>query len=130
MLAGILLLFPRDRANASEILTGFAFAALYMMNPAWAMIGSLPTLLSGSNSLKKLDQMGVAFHQSDTGTGTSTARPAAPLVDKLELTNVRFSYELKTASSTSARSTSSSIAAKSFFLSAATAAARRRSSNC
>jgi putative ATP-binding cassette transporter len=93
MLAGILLLFPRDRANASEILTGFAFAALYMMNPAWAMIGSVPTLLAGANSLKKLDEMGLAFRDPGAENDARAARPAAPLADKLELANVRFRYE-------------------------------------
>src|SRR5690606_14188502 len=38
MLAGILLLFPRDLPNSTEILAGFAFAALYVMTPVWALI--------------------------------------------------------------------------------------------
>jgi putative ATP-binding cassette transporter len=91
MLAGVLFFFPRDLENSAEILTGFAFAALYMMNPVWAIIGALPTLASGATALKKLDEIGLAFRSADEPA--AAARPTTPRVDTIELDGVAFSYD-------------------------------------
>jgi putative ATP-binding cassette transporter len=90
MLAGVLFFFPRDGANAAEVLTGFAFAALYMMTPMWALLGALPTLAVGATSLAKLEEIGLAF--TGFGTGTDVAARPAAATERVELVGVEFNY--------------------------------------
>lgn len=93
MLAGVLFFFPRDRADASEILTGYAFAALYMMNPVWAIIGALPTLAAGATALRKLDEVGLAFGEAEPALA-APARAPVDQVDRIELAGVTFAYDV------------------------------------
>lgn len=91
MIAGILFLFPRDGSMSTEVLSGYIFAALYVMAPIWSIIGSIPTFMSGQVSLGKLEELGVLL-TSDRDE-ESRALPDLAKNIELELSDVRFQYE-------------------------------------
>lgn len=90
MIAGILFLFPRDELGSTEVLSGYIFAALYVMAPIWSIIGSIPTFMSGQVSLGKLEELGVLL-DADQGEHDFLPDPARNV--ELELSNVEFRYE-------------------------------------
>lgn len=61
-LIGLLLFVFADTAKLPpESLTGYVFAILYMMNPIWGIIGTLPAVSRGQISLEKLEELGVSL---------------------------------------------------------------------
>ncbi len=91
MIAGILFLFPRTGAESNEVLTGYIFAALYVMTPIWSIIGSIPTFMNGQVSLGKLEELGVLLDTKQSDRHESL--PGCTDNVALGLSNVRFQYE-------------------------------------
>lgn len=91
MIAGILFLFPRDGSASIEVLSGYIFAALYVMTPIWAIVGSIPTFMSGQVSLGKLEELGVLLATDQDED--SLAQPSRATNVELELSDVSFHYE-------------------------------------
>ncbi len=94
LLAGVMLFyFPRVNPDSSRVLTGFMFAALYMMAPVWGIIGSLPTLARGQVSLQKIQELGISL-TSDAGREPFSAAGFTVLESPdLELKGVEFRYQ-------------------------------------
>jgi putative ATP-binding cassette transporter len=90
-LGGMLLFFPRDTPNATEVLTGFAFAALYVMTPVWGIIGVLPTVTAGVASLRKIEEIGLTLSTRSEAL-TEDSVPGSEDVKSIELANVEFGY--------------------------------------
>ena len=62
VLIGLLLFIaPAVAKLSTEALTGYVFAALYMMTPTWALIATLPTFLRGRVSLAKIRELGASL---------------------------------------------------------------------
>lgn len=71
-LVGMLLFgAPALTTLPTTTLTGYVFAALYMMAPMWALVGAVPTFLRGQVSLAKLREL-------DATLDTVAPRRAAP----------------------------------------------------
>jgi putative ATP-binding cassette transporter len=89
MVAGALFFFPRNDPESSEILTGYIFAALFVMTPIWSIIGSIPVFLAGGVSLSKIDELGISLEAHG-----NPPLDMPPLQERpnLELRNVEFDY--------------------------------------
>ena len=93
LIGAILLVFPDLFEVPAESLTGFVFAVLYLMNPIWAVIGTMPTLIRGQVALDKIEELGLAFESlEDPQTTDARFHPAALQYASLELEGVVFSY--------------------------------------
>lgn len=96
LLIGLLLLvFPALLPLSPESLTGFVFAMLYLMNPVWAIIGSLPVVSRGQVALSRIQALGMSLEtpgphavQADAGVSGS------PMSDVLHLEGVTFAYDV------------------------------------
>ena len=61
-LIGMLLFTaPSIDTLSTEALTGYVFAALYMMNPIWALIGAVPTFMRGRVALTRIRDLGATL---------------------------------------------------------------------
>jgi putative pyoverdin transport system ATP-binding/permease protein len=93
-LIGLLLfLTPAIAKLSTEELTGYVFAALFMMTPTWAVLGTIPTLLRGRVSLEKIRDLGASLDSADEGSGSSASRPVETPV-RIELERATFVYPL------------------------------------
>jgi putative ATP-binding cassette transporter len=93
LIGAILLVFPDLFAVPAESLTGYVFAALYLMSPIWAVIGTMPTLIRGQVALDKIEELGLAFESWEEPQKTDARFHAAALpCPSLELEGVAFSY--------------------------------------
>jgi putative ATP-binding cassette transporter len=86
LLAGVLLFFP----HGSEVLSGYVFAALYMMVPIWAIIGALPAFTNGLASLRKLEELGIILREFPNEA--AAVLPALSQRTEVTLSNVVFRY--------------------------------------
>jgi putative ATP-binding cassette transporter len=82
-----------------ESLTGYVFAALYMMTPVWVIIGSVPTFTRGQVSLEKVQELGASLELPPSAktapvvaAGAAAALPDAPAALHLEISGVVFAY--------------------------------------
>lgn len=92
-MVGILLFsLPAMEHIPAEALTGYVFAALYMMNPVWGIIGALPTFYRGQVSLKKLEDLGVSLAPAATDENPSISPDAVREWQSLNLDSIEFSY--------------------------------------
>jgi len=90
---GILLFsLPALEHIPAEALTGYVFAALYMMNPIWGIIGALPTFYRGQVSLKKLEDLGISLAPAAADENPSVAVNTARQWEPLDLDGVEFGY--------------------------------------
>jgi putative pyoverdin transport system ATP-binding/permease protein len=94
LIGAILLVFADLLKLPSESLTGYVFTILYLMNPLWAVIGTVPTLIRGQVALEKIEGLALGFdpleedREVDMGFLRQTLQTAS-----LELEGVVFSYE-------------------------------------
>jgi putative pyoverdin transport system ATP-binding/permease protein len=94
LIGAILLVFADLLKLPSESLTGYVFTILYLMNPLWAVIGTVPTLIRGQVALEKIEGLALGFdpleedREVDMGFLRQTLQTAS-----LELDGVVFSYE-------------------------------------
>jgi putative ATP-binding cassette transporter len=88
-----MLLFgaPEMTSLSGATLTGYVFAALYMMAPMWALIGAVPTFMRGRISLNKIreldDDLESAAPEPARAAAASTAAPL-----RIELDAARYAY--------------------------------------
>lgn len=88
MVCGALFFFPRNNPASTEVLTGYIFAALFVMTPIWSIIGSIPVFLAGSISLSRIDDLGVSLSTSDTRPNIAKLESQP----RLQLRDVEFEY--------------------------------------
>jgi putative ATP-binding cassette transporter len=90
----VLLAFPSILKLQPEALTGFVFAMLYLMNPVWSVIGSLPAVARGSVALTRIRELERSLGAEST-VPRLTQISDAPLesVCGIEMKEVAFSYQ-------------------------------------
>ena len=93
LIGAILLVLPNLFTLPAESLTGYVFAMLYMMNPMWAVIGTMPTLIRGQVALEKIEELGLSFESLEEAKEPDAGfHPATLQCASLELEGVVFSY--------------------------------------
>lgn len=95
LLIGVVLLaFPSMLRLQPEALTGYVFAMLYLMNPVWSVIGSLPAVARGRVALTRIWELeqSLGAESSVLGLGETSDIPREP-VCRVEMTEVAFSYQ-------------------------------------
>jgi putative ATP-binding cassette transporter len=88
-----MLLFgaPAMTSLSGDTLTGYVFAALYMMAPMWALLGAVPTFMRGRISLNKIRELDADLENAALEpTRAATASPPGPL--RIELDAARYAY--------------------------------------
>ena len=94
LIGALLLVLPELSTLPAESLTGYVFTMLYMMNPLWAVIGTVPTLIRGQVALEKIEGLGLSLESleeaKETDAGFHSQTLQAP---RLELEGVVFSYD-------------------------------------
>ena len=94
LIGAILLVFSDLFTLPAESLTGYVFAVLYMMNPMWAVIGTMPTLIRGAVALEKIEELGLSIESFEEAKETNAGFPPQTLrAAGLELDGVVFSYD-------------------------------------
>ena len=93
VLIGLLLFItPAVAKLSTEALTGYVFAALYMMTPTWALLATVPTFLRGRVSLIKIRELGDSLDEvAPERANVVASRSSEPRV-RIELDRVTFSY--------------------------------------
>jgi putative pyoverdin transport system ATP-binding/permease protein len=97
LLATLLFLLPTLTSIAAQDVAKYVLAALYVMAPAWGIIGTLPGFIRGQASLERLAELGLALDGvcgRPPGAGAASVR-AAPVARKppmVEFRKVTFSY--------------------------------------
>ncbi len=90
-LVGILLFaIPLFKGLSPAALTGYVFAALYVMNPIWAIIGTLPTISRGGASLANIEELGLSLAPAEGAPGRPAGQPA--VWHSLAFEGVTFAY--------------------------------------
>lgn len=90
-----LLLFgaPALTALPPATLTGYVFAALYMMAPLWALVGAVPTFLRGRISLAKIRELDATLDRPAAPRRESDAAPTAARAPvHIELSAASYAY--------------------------------------
>jgi putative pyoverdin transport system ATP-binding/permease protein len=89
-----LLLFgaPALTPLSSGTLTGYVFAALYMMAPMWALIGTVPVFMRGRISLAKIRQLDGDLDAAALEPARAGAAPASGGAVRIELNGARYAY--------------------------------------
>jgi putative ATP-binding cassette transporter len=92
LIAALLFLAPSLARLTPTELTGYVFAALYMMNPTWSALSTLPVFGRGKVALAKIREMGAALDES-RAEPESAAGAAAPLKRiQIEFDEVCYTY--------------------------------------
>jgi putative ATP-binding cassette transporter len=95
MIGVVLFVFPRVLSLPSEALIGYVVVLLYMMNPIWGIIGTLPTLEKGQVAFDNVQRLGVSLDESiQSGEIEPIAEPIERAV--VELQGVVFTYAYDT----------------------------------
>jgi putative pyoverdin transport system ATP-binding/permease protein len=89
-----LLLFgaPALTPLSSGTLTGYVFAALYMMAPMWALIGTVPVFMRGRISLAKIRQLDGDLDAAALEPARAGAAPVPGGAVRIELNGARYAY--------------------------------------
>jgi putative ATP-binding cassette transporter len=94
LLVGIVLFaFPRFVQSTSEALTAYVFAMLYLMNPVYAIVGSLPAVARGQVALERIASLGLNLAESGAAPTPATPGPAAADGVLIEMNQIQFRYE-------------------------------------
>ncbi len=93
MIGYLLFLSPTFFSMNTETLTGFIFAVLYMMNPMFSIIGTIPTFVAGQVSLNKIEALGSELNAPSINVLQSTAQRKPLEFKSLELKDISFSYQ-------------------------------------
>ncbi|MEP7242734.1 MAG: cyclic peptide export ABC transporter [Gammaproteobacteria bacterium] len=92
VLVGLLLFIAPAAAKLSTVaLTGYVFAALYMMTPTWAVLGTVPTFLRGRVSLEKIRELGASLNLAPEPGTAANEVPVGKSV-RIEFQDVTFAY--------------------------------------
>jgi len=87
----LLFLAPSIAKLSTEALTGYVFAALFMMTPTWAVLSTVPTMLRGRVSLDKIRELGTSLDSEDARIGDSVSRPTETSI-RIALEHATFTY--------------------------------------
>jgi putative ATP-binding cassette transporter len=87
----LLFLAPSIAKLSPEALTGYVFAALFMMTPTWAVLATVPTMLRGRVSLDKIRELGTSLDSVEARTADSPSRPTETSVH-IALEQATFTY--------------------------------------
>jgi putative ATP-binding cassette transporter len=87
----LLFLAPSIAKLSSEALTGYVFAALFMMTPTWAVLSTVPTMLRGRVSLDKIRELGATLDSADARATDAGIRPTESSV-RIALEQATFTY--------------------------------------
>jgi len=93
MIGYLLFLSPTLSTMPTETLTGFIFAVLYIMNPMYVVIGSIPTFMAGQVSLKKIEDLGMTLAEPLSAPKISALQGDPLRFESLELKDITFSYQ-------------------------------------
>ena len=94
LIGAIFLVVPNLFTLPAESLTGYVFTILYMMNPLWAVIGTVPTLIRGQVALEKIEGLGLSLESFEEAKETDAGfHPQTLQTPSLELEGVVFSYD-------------------------------------
>ena len=94
LIGGMLLVFADLFKLPAESLTGCLFTILYMMNPLWAVIGTVPTLIRGQVAFEKIEGLGLGFESFEEAQAVDVGFHQETLQrPSLELKEVVYSYE-------------------------------------
>lgn len=91
LVAILLFVVPVMSSMSTDILTGYVFAALYMMNPVWSVIGAVPTFMRGRVSLAKIREIDSALETAIYGA-ESSANDFVETGVRIELERVVYTY--------------------------------------
>lgn len=67
LIGALIFVFPGMVQLSPEALTGYVVAVLYMMNPIWNVIGSLPAVGRGRVALENIERLGVSLEEEEMG---------------------------------------------------------------
>ena len=94
LIGAIFLIVPNLFTLPAKSLTGYVFTILYMMNPLWAVIGTVPTLIRGQVALEKIASLGLSLESFEEAKETDAGfHPQTSQTPSLELEGVVFSYD-------------------------------------
>lgn len=88
-----MLLFgaPALAAMTTETLTGYVFAALYMMAPIWSLTGAVPVFMRGKVALAKIEELSVGPEEGPVApVRAPPVRDNPPL--RIRMDGVRYAY--------------------------------------
>ena len=91
LIGGLLFIAPEAAKLSPAALTGYVFAALYMMNPTSSLFETMPIFLRGRASLAKIQEIAASLDSTPAETAGSHVSCAATPV-RLELCGVTYSY--------------------------------------
>jgi putative ATP-binding cassette transporter len=88
-----MLLFgaPEMTSISGSTLTGYVFAALYMMAPMWALLGAVPTFMRGRISLHKIRELDADLEHAAPELARVAAAPSGAAL-RIELDAARYAY--------------------------------------
>jgi putative ATP-binding cassette transporter len=90
-LVGMLLFAaPAFSSASNEALTGYVFAALYMMTPVWTLIGSVPVFIRGRVALAKIRSLDSELGGADEFMGQSDIPVTEQVTIRFE--EISFTY--------------------------------------
>lgn len=89
-----MLLFgaPTLSALPTSTLTGYVFAALYMMAPLWGLVGAVPTFLRGRVSLAKIRELDATLETVAHRRAEAAPPPASCEPVHIEIEGATYAY--------------------------------------
>jgi putative pyoverdin transport system ATP-binding/permease protein len=87
----VLIVVPMRLAAPREVITGYVLALLYLMNPFWGIISTLPTFARGQVAMDKIQKFGVSL-DSTIVTTDQRLDPPEDNVSVVEMKNAQFGY--------------------------------------
>lgn len=92
-LVGMLLFgAPALTLMPTTTLTGYVFAALYMMAPLWALVGAVPTFLRGRVSLAKIHELDATLDTVSLRQATAALSPQSSAPVHIEIEAATYAY--------------------------------------
>ncbi len=90
LIASVIFLFPFAISLTPEAVTAYVFTLLYMLNPIWAILGSLPSISQGQAALSHFEDLHISLSQKVVNLDV----PQGPRVATatVELKNLVFTY--------------------------------------
>jgi putative ATP-binding cassette transporter len=87
----VLIVLPMRLTAPREVTTGYVLGLLYLMNPFWGIVSTLPTFAGGQVALDKIQKFGVSL---DSAIVTTDRRldPTEDDLSLLEMKGAQFSY--------------------------------------
>jgi putative pyoverdin transport system ATP-binding/permease protein len=90
LIAMLLFGAPALTTMSAATLTGYVFAALYMMTPIWSLVGTVPTFMRGKVSLDKIRELDAALLAPLPET--AVPRLPVPATPRIELQAASYAY--------------------------------------